>query len=160
MTKNQIHHRFVERVAKDLETITAAAKASFSTATSDSHRAENKYDTFKLESSYLARGQARRVEELSEALQSLRLMPVNALPEGSPVQLGALVRLRADDGSVRVLLIGTAAGGETLEADGETVTILTSRSPLGQALLGKKAGETFSANIGPDSLKFEVVSVN
>lgn len=159
MTKHDIHLRFIEQLEKDLETITAAAKSSFATATSDEHRAENKYDTFKLESSFLARGQAKRVEELTDALASLRVLPVKALPPRSRVQLGALVRLKADDGTKRTLLFGTAAGGETLLVGKDEITIVTSRSPLGQAVVGKMAGETFEIKMGPVLQTFKVMSV-
>ena len=149
----------MQQLTAELESITVAAKASFATATSDEHRAENKYDTFKLESSFLARGQAKRVEELTAALDSLRMLPMQKLPDMSPIQLGALIRLKADDGTTRVLLFGYAAGGETLLADGEEVVMVTSRSPLGQAVLGKKVGDSVELVMGSVSHKFTVQSV-
>jgi transcription elongation GreA/GreB family factor len=158
-TKPAIHQRFIDQLEKDLAAITASAKASFAAATDDEHRAEHKYDTFKLEESFLARGQAKRVEELTQALESLRMLPVDDLPEGSPVQFGALVRLKAGKGVTSTLLFGSAAGGETLVVDGEEITVITAQSPLGQALSGKTAGETFDVKIGPGVQTFEIVSV-
>ena len=160
MTKQAIHQLFVIQLEKELASITAAAKRSFATATSDQHRAESKYDTFQLEASFLARGQAKRVGELTEALESLREMPVQALPKGSPVQFGALVRLQADNGTTRTLLFASAAGGETIVAGKEEITIITSGSPLGQALTGKKAGETVQVKIGSKLQTFEVLRVS
>ena len=159
MTKKDIHQCFVEQLARELESIAAAARKSFATATDEEHHADGKYDTFKLESSYLARGQAKRVEELTCALESLRMLPLRALHAASPIQLGALVRLDADDGGGRTLFLCAAAGGERVTADGEEIMIITSRSPLGQALLGKSAGETFDIRIGGDTRAFTVVSV-
>jgi len=159
MNKKTIHQRFINQLTAELESITASAKASFATATSDEHRAENKYDTFKLESSFLARGQAKRVQELTDALESLRMLPVNVLPDRTPVQLGALMRLKADDESTRTLLFGSAAGGETIVVNREEITIITSGSPVGQALLGKIAGETFQIKIGPATQICEILSV-
>lgn len=159
MTKPEIHQRFMDQLASELASITSAARASFATATSEEHRAENKYDTFKLESSFLARGQARRVDELTEALDSLQMLPLKALPGGSRIQLGALIRLDAGDGKPRTLLFGSAAGGETLTMDGEEITIVTSRSPLGQAVLGKTAGDAFDMPIGSTTHTFRVRSV-
>ena len=159
MTKHDIHLRFMALLENELAGITAAAKASFSTATSDQHRAESKYDTFQLEASFLARGQAKRVAELSEALESLRELPVQELPKGSPVQPGALVRLTADHGSTRTLLFGSAAGGETIVVNRAEITIVTSGSPLGQAISGKKAGETVEVRIGSTIQRFTVARV-
>jgi transcription elongation GreA/GreB family factor len=159
MTKKGIHQRFVDQLAAELESIAAAAKKSFATATDEEHHAEGKYDTFKLESSYLARGQAKRVQELTHAVESLRLLPLRELGNSSPIQLSALVRLKSDDGGKRTLFIAAAAGGEKIVADREEVMIITSRSPLGQELLGKVAGDTFKMKIGIDTRTFTVVSV-
>lgn len=157
--KHDIHKRFIDQLAKELGAITASAKSSFAAATDDEHRAEHKYDTFKLEESFLARGQAKRVKELTDALESLQMLPLKELPEGSPVQFGALVRLKADSGTRTTLLFGSAAGGETIVVDGEAITVVTPQSPLGQAVLGKTAGESFEMKIGPALQTFEIVSV-
>lgn len=159
MTKKEIHQRFIAQLAAELETITVAAKKSFATATDEEHHAEGKYDTFKLESSYLARGQAKRVVELTQALASLQMLPLHELHDTSPIQLGALVRLEDGDGARRGLLLGSAAGGERIVADGEEIMIVTSRSPLGRAVLGKIVGDTFVLTIGLDTRKHKVLSV-
>jgi transcription elongation GreA/GreB family factor len=159
MTKKSIHRQFIEQLSTELESITAVARKTFATATDEAHRADNKYDTFKLESSFLSRGLAKRVEELTQALDSLRMLPVKSLPKASPIQLGALVRLQASDGESRLLLMGSAAGGETISVDGEEIVIVTSHSPLGQAVLGKTTGDVFDIKIGPATQTFVVMSV-
>lgn len=157
--KEAVHRRFMDQLTAELESITAAAKESFATATNEEHHAEHRYDTFKLESSFLARGQAKRVEELTNALDSLQMLPLKALDDTTPIQLGALIRLKADDGSTRVLFFGSAAGGETIIVNGEEITIVTSGSPLGQAVLGKIVGDTFGLKMGGATQTFTVLSV-
>lgn len=159
MTKKDIHQRFIARITSELESITAAARTTFDTATNDEHRAESKYDTFKLESSFLARGQAKRVEELTSALESFRMLPLKKLRNTSLIQLGALVRLKAAAGETRTLLFGSAAGGETIIVDDEEITVVTSGSPLGQAVLGKTSGDTFDMKIGNAFHTYRVESV-
>jgi transcription elongation GreA/GreB family factor len=159
MTKTDIHQRFIDQLTGELESATVVAKQSFATATNDEHRAENKYDTFKLESSFLARGHAKRVEDLAAALESLQMLPLKPLNKNSPVQLGALVRLKSTDGDSRTLLFGSAAGGETIAVEGEEIIIVTSQSPLGQAVLGKITGDTFNIKIGKATHSFRVISV-
>ncbi len=158
-TKRAIHQRFIEQLTKELSAVTASAKSSFAAATDDAHRAEHKYDTFKLEESFLARGQAKRVGELTAALESLQALPLGDLPQGSPVQYGALIRLVAGDGSISTLLFGSAAGGETIEVDGEAITVVTPQSPLGQALAGKQAGEPLELKTGRAIQTFKVESI-
>ena len=159
MTKQDIHQQFVKKLSSELDTITAAAKASISTATSEAHHSEGKYDTFSLETSYLARGQARRVEELRQTLERLGQMPVKVLDESDPVRLSALVRLQSTSGETRALYVGIAGGGESVHANGEEVVIVTSQSPLGRAVLGKTKGETFSINLAGTEHRFTVLSV-
>ncbi|MBT3295017.1 MAG: transcription elongation factor GreAB [Verrucomicrobia bacterium] len=159
MTKQDIHQRFIDQLTREVETITAAAKSSFDTATNAEHQAKSKYDTFSLETSYLARGQAKRVEELNDALERLQQLPLKALDATTPILLSALVRLRADDGETRALFLGSAAGGEMISVDGEEIIMVTARAPLGQAVLGKTVGDTFDIKMGIDTQTFTVVSV-
>ncbi len=159
MTKEDIHRRFIDQLIKEWESITAAAKNSITTATSEAHRAESKYDTFSLESSYLARGQAKRVEELKYAIERLQMLQLRQLYDTSPIQLGALVRLVSSDDKKRTLFFGPAAGGEQISADGEEIVIITAVSPLGRALLGKIEGDTLNIKIGNSNQTFRVISV-
>lgn len=159
MTKEDIHRRFIDQLNREWESLTVAAKNSASMATNEAHRAESKYDTFSLESSYLARGQAKRIEELTHAVARLQALQLKAFHSTSPIQLSALVRLETGDGKKRTLFFGPAAGGEQISADGEEIIIITARAPLGEALLGKTAGDSFDFKIGNATHRFTVVSV-
>ena len=159
MTKAEIHQLFVDQMATELDSITAAARNTIAMATDEEHKADSKYDTFSLESSYLARGQAMRVQELTEALDRMRVLPLKELNDSSPVILSALVRLEANDGEERALFFGPAGGGEEVVVDGEEVVLITKQSPLGQAVLGKKVGDHFEIKLGLDPQRFTIVSV-
>ena len=159
MTKQDIHEQFIQKLTNELDTISCAARSSIATATSDAHHAEGKYDTFSLETSYLARGQARRVAELRQTLERLHLMPLKTLRAADPVQLSALVRLQSPDGETRVLYIGTGGGGECIEVEGEETVLVTPQSPLGRAVLGKTTGDTVSINLAGNHETFTVLLV-
>ena len=158
MTKKAIHQRFVDQLTRELESITAAAKNSFAAATGDAHYAESKYDTFSLESSYLARGQAKRVKELTDTLARLQVLPLKKLRKNTPSRLGALVRLEADDGDKRTLFFCPGGGGEQITIDGEEILLVTFSAPIGQAVLGKTVGDTFNIKMGVMPQTFRVVS--
>ncbi len=159
MTKREILQCFVDQLAEELETITAAAKGSFDTATHEEHHAEGKYDTFSLETSYLARGQAKRVEALTDGLERLQQLPLKVFTKTSPIVLGALVRMEAADGECRAVLLGPSAGGEEIQVDGEDIIIVTSASPLGKSILGKRVGDSFEIKIGYLAQQFTITSV-
>ncbi len=158
-TKKEIHQRFIEALTSELESLTAATRNSISQATSEAHRAESKYDTFSLESSYLARGQAQRVEELRFALDRLSALAVKELSGASPIQHGSLVRLEAADGKARTLYFCPGGGGEQVAVDGEEVCIVTAQSLLGKALLGKFAGAAFELKIGRATQTYRIAAV-
>lgn len=159
MKKQEIHQHFIRHLQSELNTATEAAKATIATATSEEHQAKSKYDTFSLESSYLARGQARRVDELREAVERLEALPLRAFHNQSSIQLGALVRMEAGDGQTQTLFFGPAGGGETLDLDGEDVLMITPNSPLGRAAMGKTVGDCVQLKTGLDSQRFTIQSI-
>ena len=118
-----------------LERLTRAARESQLAATDPDSKAESKYDTRNLEASYLAAGQAKQVEELSQAVQMFERL---SLPDYSTMGAagpGALVELKIKGESDWYLLV-PAAGGLEVEDGERVITLLSPESPLYQQLLG------------------------
>ena len=128
-----------ERIAR------AAARAEQARvdATHEEARAENDKDTRGLETSYLARGQALRAEELAEALHRVRLLAPRSFGEDDPIGLGALVRAELEDGEARTFFVLDVAGGTELAmaAGGPSVWVVSPSSPVGRALMGRFMGD-------------------
>jgi len=158
-SKKTIHRRLIDHVHAELESITSAAKRSFDTATSDEHRAESKYDTFKLEASFLSRGLAKRVEELTAALEALQGLHLKKLGKTCPIQVSALIRLKAGDGKKLTIFLGPNAGGESITVDGEEISVVSAGSPLGIAVMNKRVGDSFELKTGKATNTFTVLSV-
>jgi transcription elongation GreA/GreB family factor len=94
------------------------------------------------EQSYLARGQAMRVEDMAEQLQRLRVEVFAKFDADTAIAAGALVLVEIDD-VPRAFFVLPYGGGVTLRVDDVEVTVVTPSSPVGQALLGKKVGDDF-----------------
>jgi transcription elongation GreA/GreB family factor len=122
-------------------------------ATHAEAKPENDKDTRALEASYLARGQAMRIEELRLALAEVRAMSVEPTKQGAT--LGSLVTALEDEQSVRFFL--APQGGGTKLPGG--VQVVTPRSPLGVALLGKRAGDACELKLGGRDRELEVTRV-
>jgi transcription elongation GreA/GreB family factor len=137
-TKERLKEELARLLAADLATRERAHRAAREGATHEEAKPENDKDTRALEASYLARGEARRVEELKVSLAEVQSMPLGALRAGDPAALGALVRAE-ENGEAIVLWLAPYGGGSRL-AEG-TVQIVTPKSPLGRAIIGKRAGE-------------------
>jgi transcription elongation GreA/GreB family factor len=122
----------------DLVSRESAHRAAMAAATHEEAKPENDKDTRALEQSYLARGEALRVEELRQGLAEVRAMVTRAFHAGDPVALGALVIVDENDQAL-ILWLAPYGGGMRL-GEGH-IQVVTPRSPLGRALLGKKAGD-------------------
>ena len=127
-------------VTADLELMTAAQRTVVDGATHEENRPENEKDTRALEQSYLARGQALRVAELSESANLLKVLELRRFGPGVPITLTALVGV--DDGhEVLHYFLAPAGGGLRVTVAGVEVRVITLKSPVGQALLGKLEGD-------------------
>lgn len=139
MTRHAVLEQILTVLQAELASLTQAAQGSFAAATDPDSRAENKYDTRTLEASYVARGQARRVMELQEAVQAFTSLSV--APVATTIQLGSLVTLQAPWGEEHVFL-GPFAGGTEVRLAGEEIVVITPASALGQKLVGRQIGDT------------------
>lgn len=144
MNKAALLTALIEALREEVDAHARASRAAHEAATDPQSKAENKYDTRGLESSYLARGQALRVAETEAALAALQGL---ALPPPGLVQVGSLILLAAASGE-RAYFLAPAAGGREIAFEGTRVWVLTPGSPLGAALLGRREGEPFHTDIG------------
>ena len=135
--KRALREELIAALHESLAAARAAHAAAVEGATHGEARAENDKDTRGLEQSYLARGQAQRVEELGVAVAAIETMAWRAFAADDPIDLGALVTAD-EDGNAQVFLLAPQGGGLTLSGG---VQVVTPRSPLGRALLKARAGD-------------------
>ena len=141
MTRQAVLDQILAVLREELQTLTQAAQGSFAAATDPDSRAENKYDTRTLEASYVARGQARRVTELQEAVQAFTALTVTSPTPAASIQLGSLVTLQAPWGEEHFFL-GPFAGGTEVQFEGNEIVVITPAAALGQKLVGRHPGDT------------------
>ena len=141
MNKHAVHQLVLEKLALDLEIAQRAAQTAYETATHEENIAENKYDTLGLEASYLAAGQAKRVEEIKQALALCQNMQLRAFDDQRGIEIGALLGLEDENGRQQWLFLAPDAAGLKVDVVGQPVTVITPRSPLGKSLLGKFEGD-------------------
>lgn len=147
VTKQAVLDQLRAVLQADLDTLTRAAQGAFAAATDPDSKAENKYDTRTLEASYIARGQAKRVVELQEAVQAFSALSGVELDEGSTASLGSLVALEGPDGRDHYF-IGPSEGGTEVVHEGREIVVITPSSPLGQKLVGRRVGDDIAIRPG------------
>ncbi|ETK14359.1 hypothetical protein H097_24608 [Pseudomonas sp. FH4] len=141
MNKHAVLQLILEKLAADLDVAQRAAQTAYETATHEENIAENKYDTLGLEASYLAAGQAKRVEEIKQSLVLCQHLNLRPYDEQRGIEVGALLGLEDDNGRQQWLFLAPDAAGLKVYVVGQLVTVITPRSPLGKSLLGKFEGD-------------------
>lgn len=159
MNKPRVLQRIIETLEIDLDVAIRAAQTAYETATHEENIAENKYDTLGLEASYLAAGQARRVEEIRQSLTQYRNLTLKPFDELRGIQSGDLIVLESASGVARQLFLGPDAAGLKVSMDEGLVTVITARAPLGQTLLGKFDGDEVEIVVNGSRQSFEIVQV-
>ncbi len=122
----------------DLDAVTAGQLASQAGATHAENKAEGDKDMRATESSYVARGLAKRVLELRSAVSKLSNLHNREFDEESKVAMSALVEVEDEEEQRFFYYIAPAGGGIVLELAGDTVSVVTPNSPLAQAMIGRQ----------------------
>jgi transcription elongation GreA/GreB family factor len=143
--KQSLKDELVGHLEGSLKNLERAYQASREAATHEEARPENDKDTRGLEQSYVARGQAIRIEELRTNLAEVRAMTLHPFSAEQPVALGALVVVEENDQRFMIFL---APHGGGIGLSGGTVQVVTPKSPLGRALLGRRTGDGCEAQVG------------
>jgi transcription elongation GreA/GreB family factor len=159
MNKQAVLHLIIDKLVIDLDIAQRAAQTAYETATHEENIAENKYDTLGLEASYLAAGQARRVEEIRQSLLLYRKLSLAPFDEQRGIQSGDLVTLETANGQTRHLFLGPDAAGLKIQYDLIAITVITARAPLGQSLLGKFEGDELEINVNGSRQSFEITQI-
>jgi len=141
--KRRLVAELLDRMRADHAALARGQRATVAGATSEEAKSEHSKDTRALEQSYLARGQAQRVEEVWEGISRVAALPLRVFAEDEPIAVGALVEIE-EEGATSVLLLVPFGGGLRLSG-GEQV--VTPASPLGRALIGRASGETVAIKV-------------
>jgi|SRR6266850_2813580 len=159
MKKRRLLKQIVASLSQNLGVLEKAARASHAEATDESSKAESKYDTRGLEAAYLAGGQARQAKEILDSIKLYEALRIKDFAPNEPIDLTARVELEVDN-LRSIYFIGPKNGGLEIEHQSKATTVITPQSPLGQELMGKKAGQRWTARLGGSIVKYHIVSVS
>jgi len=154
VSKKTLKAELTRTLEKTLATLEAAHADTRSAATHEEAKPENDKDTRALEQSYLARGQAMRIEALKAGLAALGAMSLAAMKVAGP---GALVECEDEDGQALRYYLAPEGGGTKLSGG---VQVVTPSSPVGAALVGKKADDALELTLGGKKRELTVVGVS
>ncbi|MGF6591330.1 GreA/GreB family elongation factor [Pseudomonas sp. 2835] len=159
MNKADLLQRIIDTLTFDLDVAQRAAQTAYEAATAEENIAENKYDTLGLEASYLATGQARRMEEIRQARAAYQQLKLRDYDPQRGIQVSNLVTLEAENGSCQQLFLGPEGAGLKIGQGEQLVTVITPRSPLGQSLLGKVEEDEVNLVLGGVPQRYYILKV-
>ncbi len=151
--KKELFAELIVLLTAEREALVAAQRTSAEGVTHADARSDGSKDMRATEASYIARGQALRVQALHADLERVSAMSVKQLSPEAPIALSALVEL---DGEKIVLL--APAGGGTALADGR-VRVVTPSAPIGRALIGGRLGDFIELERGAEVSEHEITAV-
>jgi transcription elongation GreA/GreB family factor len=155
-SRTSLREELSRALGADLTVRERAYRAAREAATHEEAKPENDKDTRALEQSYLARGEALRLEELRSALAELQSMALKAPDSDGPVALGTVVGTD-EEGEEALFWLAPCGGGTRLA--GGAVQVLTPKSPLGRALLGGRLGDECEVQLAGKKRVLRIVSV-
>ena len=158
LNKNAIIEKIIAALAAELEGYARSARAARADAADDQSKAENKYDTRGLESSYLANGQSRQAAEVMQAMQQYESLALRKFAPEEAISIGAVVELKRK-GERIFYFLGPSAGGTEIESGGNAVLVITPQSPIGRQLIGRKRGERLQILFGGMADSYTIVEV-
>lgn len=158
MNKRALLKKVLSKLQEEVESYARAARAAHAEATDPQSKAENKYDTRGLEAAYLAGAQSRQAAETQNAIEAFQKMALKEFKPTDAIDLSAFVEVETR-GDRMYFFIGPSKGGLEIDHNKQEVTVITPQAPLGEQLVGRKAGDRFKWGAGPGAAEYKIVSV-
>tara|TARA_R110000868_G_scaffold16687_13_gene74231 strand:+ start:1980 stop:2456 length:477 start_codon:yes stop_codon:yes gene_type:complete len=156
--KQQILDQLISKVRTELASIIEASNSAKNYVRDGDIKSDGKYDTRSIEAGYLAGAQERRVEELKLELQMIEEIPVREFTKDEEVAIGCLVDIQFNN-QVRKYFVAPTAGGTMLKVGDETILVISTFSPIGDAVLGNKVGDEFELETPNETRQYKVQSL-
>lgn len=144
-----------------------ATQRAIEAATDEETIPEHKYDTLALEASYLAHGQALRVQQSEADIAAYRTLAANPhhvkhrceTDSQATVSLASIVTVCDENDIEQLFFVGPCAGGVSVCYQGNKIVIVTSKAPLGGALLGKSVDDDVELVLGNKKVCYTIVDI-
>lgn len=157
--KKKIIEELLLKVRTELSALESASKSAKAYVTDGDIKSDGKYDTRGIEAGYLAGAQEKRVEELKLELQMLEEIPIRDFSKGEEVGIGSLVDLTFK-GQTRRYFIASTAGGTMLNIDSTPILVISTFSPIGDAVFGTSLGEEFELETPQELRHYKVEAIS
>ena len=163
MNKSELRQIILEQLESRLRIAQSATQRAIDAATDEETVPEHKYDTLALEASYLAHGQALRVQECEGDIQCYRNL---VLRDSEKIAVSSYVVVidendeNDENDEYKHFFIGPRVGGLSVTWNHHEIAIVTVNAPFGKALMGKEVGDEIEFKVADKLFCYEVVSID
>jgi len=159
MDKKNLVNNMISHLEDNLAEALIAANNAHKAATDDQSVAETQYDTLAIESSYLAEGMSRRINEFQLAIKIYKNLSLHEFTHDDAAALGAMIQLAEDKARKHWFFIGPNTGGFHAFIEEQSITVITPQSPMGKALLGKYVDDDVYMKQGNNEMNDVIISI-
>ncbi len=99
-----------------------------------------------------------QIQELERALLMYRFLPIRDFGIDDVVAPASLSEIEFSGRKLWVLVV-PQHGGLVTQLEGQPVQVVTPNSPLGEAMLGKKPGESFQVRAGAGTREYRILRI-
>lgn len=157
--KNEIFLKLISNLEYTYDVILRSANFAKDAATNTESKAENKYDTRGLEASYLAGAQSHRADELKNQIELLKTSVVKKYDSDSAIGFYSLVKLLKNEDEELYFFVLPLQGGLVIDFQNLEIKTVTTESPIGKHLFGKKMGDVFEMDLRGGIVEFEIIDL-
>lgn len=120
---------------------------------------ESKWDSRRFEQDWLSRSFAKASSETTKNIRDL--MNLNIFSHSDNVEVGSIVTVREEDGNVQRYFISPVGCPYPLAegTDMESIAV-NPDTPVGNALIGRRGGESCAVNLPQERVSLQIISVD
>lgn len=154
MNKETIVKLIIEKLSCELKSLTSLVGKSKAHANSNEMQAEGKYDTRKVEASYLAGGQAKRLTQIACEINLLQNMNI-AKKTSISITVGSCFQLNTES----IYFLSPQTGAMTINFENQAITIISLKSPIGEAALDLEVNDSFEIEAPQGNREFLIKKI-
>ena len=160
MNKRDLLIQLIEQINEELSIIKKSAEVAHDDATHEESRAENKYDTRGLESSYLAGAQMERVRILSSYLSQIQSLQLKDFSDQDEIAATAVVELvESANSKSHYYFLLPSCGGFVLKYKAIVIKTITQSSAIGEELDRAMVGDEISIALKTGFKEYTIKSI-
>jgi transcription elongation GreA/GreB family factor len=154
MDKRFLVDQLIERLRSSAQVALHASESAATEARDGATPAEKREDArAAIEFGSLARAQSRRAQKVISEIDALTTFRPDPWPRSQPIGVGAIVEVEdADSGEGRTFFLAPVGAGVSLTGPGGDgfLSVVTPASPIGKAVLGRRADDVIDVTVEGD----------